>query len=155
MRLLKVFENQLAAPGTVKSENDDSEWAEHAAKPARHARLHMAAVDDVATQRREHCTIGRDERRIRSQAKVREQRRGVGRAAAGGDGHRDSRLLRGPQRPRIALADGLRKRRQKSAIHVDCDEARGRVHRFSVSRTGTEKPRDQGNEGPREQESED
>ena len=45
MRLLKIFENQFAAPGPVEGENDSSKRPQHAAKAARDARSHMAAVD--------------------------------------------------------------------------------------------------------------
>ena len=92
----------------------------------------MAPVDDVTAQSREHCTIGRDQGCIRSQTEVRQQGCGVGRPATGSDGHRDSRVLRALERPRIALTDGLRQRRQKGAVHVDRDEPQGRGHTFSV-----------------------
>jgi hypothetical protein len=60
--------------------------------------LHVAAVDGFSAESADHCTIGRNEGRIRSQAQAFEQRHGVVGAPAGGDGDGDSRLLRRPER---------------------------------------------------------
>ena len=68
----------------------------------------MATVDGLAAKCTEHCTIGRDERRIRSQTQAFEQRSRVSRAAPRSDSHRDARCLRGTKRLRVALADFLR-----------------------------------------------
>ena len=92
-------------PGLSKVKTSDSKRPEQPAQPARHPRLQLAAVDRLAAQGSGHCTIGRDQGRIRSQAQPFEQRRRVGRAPARGDGQRNARLLRGPQRPRIPRAD--------------------------------------------------
>ena len=137
MRLFQVFQNQFAAPGTVKCEDHCAKRPKQAAQASRHAGFHVAAVDGLAAQRADHCTIGRDEGRIRSQAQPFEQRRGVGGAPAGGDGHRDAGLLRGLERLGVARADALREGRQQGAVHVDRHQANGRVHVPSVPAPAT------------------
>jgi len=102
VRLLQILNYQLAAARTVKGENQNPEWSEQPAEPARDARWELAAVNGLAAESAGYCSIGRDERHIRSQTQSFEQRHGVGHAPAGGDGHRDARLLRGPQRLGVA-----------------------------------------------------
>jgi hypothetical protein len=92
----------------------------------------VAAVDGLASKRTEHCTIGRDERRIRSQTQALQQRNRESRAAARRNSHSYARCLRGPKRLRIALTDFLRVRRQERAVNVNRDEPDRRVHGFSV-----------------------
>src|SRR5208337_4629793 len=113
--------------------------AKHTTQTPRDARIHVAAVDGLASKRTEHCTIGRDERRIRSQAQALQQGNRVSRAAACRDGHRDARCLRGAERSRVALTDYLRLSRQERAVHVNRDEADWGAdrsgHDFSVRAT--------------------
>ena len=133
MRLFQVFENQFAASRLVKRENHGPELPEQLAQPARDLSLELAAVDRLAAQSSGHCTIGRNKGRIRSQAQALEQRRRIGRAPSGSDGHRDSGLLRGLERLRSPPAYLPRKGRQQGAIHVNCYQPERRVHVSSVS----------------------
>ena len=110
--LFHVFKDQFCAAGAVEGEDHCAEGPEQSAKAAGDARFHVAAVDELAAEGSNHCTIGRDERRIRSQAEAFKQRNRVGNAAAGGDGDGDSGLLGGLERLRIARADCLSERRE-------------------------------------------
>jgi hypothetical protein len=69
-------------------------------------RLHVAAVESLTAERAEHCTIGREEERIRSQTEVFKQGRSVGCAAAGSDGDTDAGALGSGQGTAIARGDG-------------------------------------------------
>ena len=85
----------FAASRPVEGKYQRSKGPEEPAQSARNPRLQVAPVHRLAAQGSDHCSIGRDERRIRSQAQAFEQRRSISHAAAGGDGHNDSGLLRG------------------------------------------------------------
>ena len=91
LRLLQIFENQFASAGPVEGEHHGPKAPKQAADSACDARFHVAAVEQVAGHRTNHCTIGRDQGRIRSQADAFKQRRGVGHAPARSDGHGDAR----------------------------------------------------------------
>ena len=103
--LFKVFQDQLSTSGPIEGEDDGAEGPQQSAKPTCNASLHVAPIDGAAFQRSNHCTIGRDEGRIRSQAQSFEERSRVGDAPAGGDGYGDSGLLRGSEGTGIAGAD--------------------------------------------------
>jgi len=105
---------------------------EAAAKPARHLRRKLATADDLAAQGAHYCTIGRNQGHIRSQVEAIEQRHGVGRAPASGDGHGDAGLLCGLERPRRAGTDSAVSGLQKCAVHVDGDQTNRRVHTVSL-----------------------
>ena len=51
MRLINIFEHQLAASRSIESEDDRSKGPKHAAKTPRDSRLHMAAINDTSAQR--------------------------------------------------------------------------------------------------------
>lgn len=67
----------------------------------------VRTVERVSTQGSGHCSIGRDEGHIRSEAEAFQQRCSVGGAAASGDGNGYSGLLGGSKCLSIAGADGL------------------------------------------------
>ena len=92
----------------------------------------MTAIDCLATQSSGHCTIGRNQRRVRSEAHAFQQRRSIGHAASGGDCQGYSRVLGGFERRNCARADLPGKARQQGSVHVDCYQAKGRMHRFSL-----------------------
>ena len=116
MGLFEVFEDQLCAAGPVEGEDDGAEGAEQSAKRAGDAGFHVASVDELAVEGANHCTIGRDEGRIRSEVEAFEQGEGVGDAPAGGDGDGDAGRLRGSEGLGVAAADGLRRRRLGSRV---------------------------------------
>ena len=87
--------------------------------------MEVSEVDAFAGDAARHCTIGRNERGIRSEADVVDERSGEGLASSGGDGDGDSGLLGGEQCAPIAVADGGGKVGQEGAVHIDGDEADG------------------------------
>ena len=95
--------------------------------------LEVRTIQWVAAQRSGHCSIGRDEGHIRSEAEAFEKRGGVGSAATGGDGYGDPGALSGPERLDIAGADGLAEAGQQRAVHVDRHKANGGMHDFSLA----------------------
>ena len=132
MRLLQIFQHQLGASWPVEGEHHSAKWPQQPAEPSRNPRLHMATVDQLAIERSYHCTIGRNQRRIRSQAEPLQQRHRIRHAPACGDGNSHTGLLRRPQRLRIAPAYRLLVVRQQRAIHVNRYQPNGRVHVPSV-----------------------
>jgi len=106
-------------------------------------------IERVAAQGSGHCSIGRDEGHIRSEAEVFQKWGSVGRPAAGGDGNGDPSALCGPERLGISRADGLAEGGQQSAVHVDRHEANGGVHEVSLraGNKGTQGTRGRGDEG--------
>jgi hypothetical protein len=135
MRHFHIFKHQLAAAWAVKGKHYSAEFAQRA-EAAGYTSRQLTAVDGVATQSANHCTIGRDEGRIRSETEAFKERDGVVGAAAGGDDDRDSRMLRGFEGAGCPIADLLREGRQERAVHIDGDQANGRVHRLSVPSEG-------------------
>ena len=93
-------------------------------------------VHEFTTKRAHHCTIRRNQRRIRSQTVAIEQGSGVSSAPSGGNGHGDPGRLCRQQRLSIATAHLRAERRQQCAIHIDRHQAQGRVHASSVRKTG-------------------
>ncbi len=87
---------------------------------------------ELAVECSNHCTIGRNDGRIRSQAQTFKERTHVGDAPAGGDGYGDAGLLRGAQRTGIPGAYRLHVAGQQRAVHVNCHQANRRMHVFSV-----------------------
>jgi len=132
VRLLQVFDYQLAAARTVKGENQDAVWTEQPAEAARDARRELAAVNGLTAKSAGYCSIGGDQRHIRSQTKPFEQRHGVSHTATGSDSHCYASLLRGQERLGVARTDRLPEGREQRAVHVDGQEANGRVHSSSV-----------------------
>ena len=91
LSLFAVFEHQFAAHRSVKRKDHSPERTKQASR----ARGQCATPDNCGRwPRRPGCgcttPIGRDQRRIRSQTEAFQQRRGISRAAAGGNGHDDA-----------------------------------------------------------------
>ena len=120
----------------VEGEDECSEGPQQAADAARHASFEVGAIDRVAAEGPGHCSIGRDEGHIRSEAEAFEEGSGVGGAAAGGDGHGNAGLLRRPEGFCVAGADGLAEGGQQGAVHVDGHQAHGGMHGSSVPGAG-------------------
>jgi hypothetical protein len=105
MRLFEVFEDEFAGSDVVEGEDKCSEGPEKAAESARHASFEVRAIDRVATEGPGHCSIGRNEGHVRSQAEACEEGGGVGGAAAGSNGDGNSGLLRRTEGFCVAGAD--------------------------------------------------
>jgi hypothetical protein len=98
----------------------------------------VATVDELAVESSYHCTIGRKQGCIRSQAEAFKKGQRVGHAAASGDGDGNAGLLRHSERLAVTPAHGLlvvRKQgaREQGSVHVDGYQANGRVHISSVA----------------------
>src|ERR1019366_7987987 len=128
----QLFQHQLAAAYLVKGKHHHSKGTEQPTETASHARLHLGTIDPFTAQCPGHCTIGRQQRRIRSEPQPFQQRGRIGGPPARGNGHRNSCILCRLEGSRRARAHLLRKRGQQGSIHVDSHEANGRVHTSSV-----------------------
>ena len=93
----------------------------------------MGSVEGIAGEGSGHCSIGRDEGHIRSEAETVKERGSVGGAAAGCDGDGDAGALRGSESLGVAGADGLAEGRQQGAVHVDRHQANGGMHGTSLA----------------------
>ena len=139
VRLFEVFEDELAGSDAIEGEDESAVGPEETADAAGYASFEVRAIDGVAAEGSGHCTIGRNEGHIRSEAEALEERRGVGGAASGGDGDGDAGVLRVAQGFCVAGADGLAERGQERAVDVDSHQAHGGMHGFSVPGGGPER----------------
>ncbi len=107
MSLFEILKHQLAPARPVEGKDYAPKSTQQPAKPPRYLCIHVAPVDVLAAQCLCHCTIRRDERRIRSQAQAFQQRNGVRRPPPGGNGHGYTGLLGGAKRKRSTAAHRL------------------------------------------------
>src|SRR6185503_11204264 len=132
VRLLKILKDQFSTANHIKGEYRCSKRPQQSAQFAGDARLKVRSIDRIAPQGSCHCSIGRDERHIRSESEAFEQGSGVSSLAARSNGDRNSGALCGPEGLSVSGANGLAEGRQQGAVHVDRHKANGGMHVSSL-----------------------
>uniref|UniRef100_E6QHK0 Uncharacterized protein n=1 Tax=mine drainage metagenome TaxID=410659 RepID=E6QHK0_9ZZZZ len=121
-----VFDDKVGRGGLVEGEDGHADAAQEGGEVAGKLGADVFEVNAVAGEGSGHCSVGRNEGRVRSQADVGEQRGSECLTAASGDGDNDARLLGFAECVAVAAADDGAEVGEQGSVHVNCDEADGR-----------------------------